>query len=207
MAEEFITTFRDEHSELRDVLLSLAEAFENNDSEGALEAIEEMAALAGPHFHYEQEALYPALAEVHGDEQIEQLLEQHSQAVEAACQLAELAEREGLDEQAAAYGADLVRQLLPHVAEPDEIAVMVEVLEPQTIKKLHKAHKESKKKGATLADLAKTTRKKTPKKKVVAKAAKPVRSAAPKRTAKSPRPTASKLSPRESSAAAKRRHK
>jgi len=207
MAEEFITTFRDEHNELREVLLSLEEALQNNDSERALEAIEQMAALAGPHFHYEQEALYPALAEVHGDEQLEKLLEQHEEAVEAARQLAELAEQEALDEQAAEYGAQLVRQLLPHVAEPDELAVMVEVLEPQTIKKLHKAHKESRKKGATLADLAKGTKKKAPKKKVVAKAAKIVRKATKKPAAKTARPTPSKVPPRKVSGGAKGRRK
>ena len=207
MAHEFITTFRDEHNELREVLLSLAEALEDNDSERAYAAIEQMAALAGPHFHYEQEALYPALAEVHGDEQMEQLLEQHEQAVAAASQLAELAEREELDEQAAEYGAQLVNQLMPHVAEPDELAVMVAVLEPQTIKKLHKAHKESRKKGATLASLAKGAKNKAPKKKVVVKAAKPVRKAAAKRIAKPTRATSSKLPPRKAATRAKGRGK
>jgi len=207
MPKEFVTTFRDEHRELRDVLLGLIEAFEDNDSERALEAIEEMATLAAPHFHYEQEALYPALAEVHGDERVEELLQEHSEAVEAAHQLAELAEEEALDEQAAAYGAELARQLLPHVTEPDELALMVEVLEPQTIKKLHKAHKESKKKGATLAGLAKGAKRKVAKRKTAAKTVKTVHKAATRRTAKPPRPTASKSRARKSAAGGKRGRK
>ena len=200
MPEQFITTYAQEHRQMRDALLELIEAFENNDSERALEAIEEMAALAGPHFQHEQEALYPALAEAHGEEQVEKLVEEHGEAVEAARQLAELAEQEELDEQAAAYGAELARQLLPHVSEPDELAVMVEVLEPETLKELHKAHKEAKKRGATLAAVAKGAKKKARKGKVTVKAAR-------KRAAKPSRVTAPKTGAPRSSRAAKRRRK
>jgi len=217
MPQEFITTFTDEHRQLRDVLLDLIDAFEKQDQARALEAIVEMEALAGPHFFYEQEELYPALAEEHGDEQIETLLEEHAQAVEAACQLTELAAQEALDEEAAQYGADLARQLLPHVSENDELAVMVGVLAPQIIKKLHKAHKASKKqKGATLAGLAKRAKTKAPKRTVVAKTAKVakvtkvtkiVRKAATKPTPKAPRATASKAGARKTSRGVKRGRK
>ena len=214
MPQEFITTFTDEHRQLRDVLLDLIDAFEKQDQARALEAIVEMEALAGPHFFYEQEELYPALAEEHGDEQIETLLEEHAQAVEAACQLTELAAQEVLDEEAAQYGTELARQLLPHVSENDELAVMVGVLAPQIIKKLHKAHKASKKqKGATLAGLAKRAKTEAPKRKVVAKAAKvtkvakTVRKPAAKSTTKAPRASASKAGVRKTSRAVKRGRK
>jgi hypothetical protein len=57
MQEELIAVLTDEHRQLREVLLDLIDAFENSDSERVSEGIEEMAALAGPHFYYEQEAL------------------------------------------------------------------------------------------------------------------------------------------------------
>ena len=214
MPEEFVTAYTDEHRQMREVVLDLIDAFEKQDQARALEAIVEMEALAGPHFFYEQEELYPALAEEHGDEQVEKILEEHAQAVEAACQLTELAAQEALDEEAAAYGADLARQLLPHVSENDELAVMVGVLEPQTIKKLHKAHKQSKKqKGATLAGLAKGLKAKGPKKKVVAKAAKvakaikTVRKSATRPTSKPTRAKASKAGTRKAPTGEKRRGK
>ncbi len=200
MSEEFIDTLTEEHRQLRVVLLELIDAFENGDSERASLAIEAMAALAAPHFHYEQESLYPALAEVHGDEQVEQLLEEHGEAVEAARQLAELAEQEEFDEQAAAYGAELARQLLPHVSNGNELMVMVGGLEPQTIKRIHKAQKQSKKSGATLAGLAKGAAKKVAKKKIV-------RKAAPKRSAKPVRPSTKKPRVRTSAAGATHRRK
>jgi len=207
MPEEFVTAYTDEHRQMREVVLDLIDAFEKQDQERALEAIVAMEALAGPHFYYEQEELYPALAEEHGDEQIEKLLEEHAQAVEAACQLTELAAQDALDEEAAAYGADLARQLLPHVSEPDEVAVMVGVLEPQTIKKLHKAHKETKKKRVKLAALAKAGAKKASGKKPVRKPGKKAAKAATKRAAKPARATASKARARKPAATSGRRRK
>jgi len=189
MPQEFVTIFTDEHRQMREVLLDLIDAFENQDQERALEAIVEMETLAAPHFHHEQTALYPALAEVHGDEQIDQLLQEHADAVEAAAQLTDLAAQDSLDEEAAAYGADLARQLLPHVSEPDEVAVMLEVLEPKTKKQLHKAHREAKKKGITLKAVAKAAAKKASGKKPVRKAAAKAKAGTAKRSVK---PAASK---------------
>jgi len=57
------------------------------------------------------------------------------------------------------YGLELVRQLLPHVSDRDGLAVMVEVLEPEAIEKIHKAQKESNKRRVSLAALTKGTKK------------------------------------------------
>jgi hemerythrin len=153
--EQFTEVFRDEHRQLRDMLLGLIDAFQSSDSERVRQGIEEMTAHAAPHFQYEQQALYPALADVHGDRYVEKLLEEHAEALEAALQLAELAEQEELDEEAAEYGLELVRQLLPHVSDRDGLVVMVEVLEPAAIEKIHKAQKESNKRRVSLAALTK----------------------------------------------------
>jgi Hemerythrin HHE cation binding domain len=156
---DFIDVFREEHRQLRDMLLGLIDAFESSDSERVRQGIEQMTAHAAPHFQYEQEALYPALADVHGESYVEKLIEEHEQALEAAWQLAELAEQEELDEATAEYGLELVRQLLPHVSDRDGLAVMVEVLEPEAVEKLHKAQKESKKGRVSLAGLTGRTKK------------------------------------------------
>jgi hypothetical protein len=170
--EQFNQTFRDEHRQLRDMLLGLIDAFESNDAERVREGVEEMAAHAAPHFEYEGEALYPALAEVHGEDYVEKLLDEHAQAIAAAQQLAEIAEQEHLDEETLEYGAELVRQLLPHVSDRDGLAVMIEVLEPKAIEKIHKAQKESKKRGVSLATLSKGAKKRAAKIKKTQNAAK-----------------------------------
>jgi len=205
--EEFNEVFREEHRQLRDMLLGLIDAFQSSDSERARQGIEEMTAHAAPHFEYEQEALYPALADVHGDSYVEKLVEEHAQALEAAVRLAELAEQEELDEEALAYGLELVRQLLPHVSDRDGLAVMVEVLEPATIEKIHQAQKESNKRRVSLATLTKGARKGAAKRKKAGPATAKTRKAIakPKPTAKASRAAAAKLRKRRPAKAAKRR--
>jgi hypothetical protein len=158
--KQFTEDFRDEHRELRDMLLGLIDAFKSNDSESVRQGIEGMAAHAAPHFQYELEALYPALADVHGDSYIEKLLEEHEEAVEALGQLAELAEQEVLDEQAVGYGLELVRQLLPHVSDRDGLAVMVEVLEPAVVEKISQGAKAIEKGSSKLRRLNQAHREK-----------------------------------------------
>ena len=75
------------------------------------------------------------------------------------CSSPNSAEQEELDAAAVEYGLELVRQLLPHVSDRDGLAVMVEVLEPEAIEKIHKAQKESNKRRVSLATLTKGTKK------------------------------------------------
>lgn len=202
---DFTEVFRDEHRQLRDMLLGLIAAFESSDSERVRQGIEEMTAHAAPHFQYEQQALYPALAVIHGDSYVEKLLEEHEQALEAARLLAELAEEE-LDEEAVEYGLELVRQLLPHVSDRDGLAVMVEVLEPAAVEKIHKAQKDSKKGRVSLAALTKRTNKSAAKGKKASRVTAKNRkaTAAPKQSAKASRPRTPKARKRHPAKAAKR---
>lgn len=159
LAEEFIETFRDEHRRMRDILLSLVDAFQTNDSEGIREGIEEMAAHAGPHFLYEEEALYPALVSVYGEDYVNRLLAEHDLALEAAQRLTEMAAGEEIDEEAAEQGMELVRQLLPHVSERDGLAIIVEVLAPEKVEKIRRAQEKSKLSGTKLSALAERAKK------------------------------------------------
>ena len=155
LAEQFTETFRDEHRRMRDMLLGLMEAFQTNDSEGIRAGIEEISVHAAPHFLYEEEALYPALVGLYGEEYVNnKLLAEHDLALEAAQKLLELAQAEEIDEDASRYGIELVRQLLPHVSERDGLSVIVEILEPETVDRIRKAQKKSKQSRTSLSALA-----------------------------------------------------
>jgi len=154
LTEEFTEIFRDEHRRMRDMLLGLIEAFQAGDSEAIRTGIEEMAAHAGPHFFYEQETLYPALADLFGEDYVNKLLVEHDSALDTALELAALAEREEIDEEASRLGLELARQLLPHVSERDGLSVMVEVLEAPTVKKIREAQEKAGKSGTTLSKVA-----------------------------------------------------
>jgi hemerythrin len=160
---------------MRDMLLGLMNAIEANDIESIRQGIVEMAAHAGPHFHYEEQVLYPALADIYGDEYVERLGTEHDAALEAVKELAELAEAEEITPQQAGYGLELIRRLLPHVSDRDGLAVIVEVLPKETVQEIVRGREKSKRSGKTLLELAKGKKKGRP---VVRRARRKARKAA-----------------------------
>jgi len=121
-----------------------------------------MAAHAGPHFHYEEQVLYPALAEIYGEDYVERLGAEHDAALEAVQELAELAEAEEITPEQAVYGLELIRRLLPHVSDRDGLAVIVEVLPEETVQEIVRGREKSKRSGKTMLELAKGKKKGLP---------------------------------------------
>lgn len=128
VADRFTQTFRTEHREIRDVLLDLVATFQTGDLARARELIDQTAALAGPHFRYEEESLYPYLVAIFGDEYIEKLLHDHDWAIDSARRLAALGAKERLGDDEIREAVRLVRGILPHVSDCDGLSIMVERL-------------------------------------------------------------------------------
>lgn len=154
LADQFTEAFREEHRQMRDMLLGLMDAIEASDLEAVRQGIDEMAAHAGPHFHFEEQVLYPALAEIYGDGYVERLAAEHDAALDAVQELAELAEAEKITPEQAGYGLELVRRLLPHVSDRDGLAVIIEVLPDKTVQEIVRGREKSKRSGKTLLELA-----------------------------------------------------
>jgi Hemerythrin HHE cation binding domain len=154
LASDFAERFREEHRQLRDILLALRDALENGDTDLVQEEIGELAAMAGPHFHYEGEALYPALAELYGDEYVNRLLTEHEATLAAARNLAELAEAAEFTPEEFERALDLVGEMLPHVSERDGLAVMVEILPPEQVGAIVQAREQAKQKRISIHEAA-----------------------------------------------------
>ncbi|MDE3097465.1 MAG: hemerythrin domain-containing protein [Chloroflexota bacterium] len=138
LAEEFNRTFREEHRAVRDALLDLVDAFRAGDLARARQLLERIAALAGPHFRYEEESLYPALVAIFGKEYVVKLLEDHDGAIATSRTLVGLAQRPSLSQQETNDAIRLVRTMLPHVSDCDGLSIMVERLdEPKVQQVLH----------------------------------------------------------------------
>jgi Hemerythrin HHE cation binding domain len=152
---DFIDTFRDEHRQLRDLLLGLRSAIEAGDSAGIRQGVSELAAAAGPHFYYEGEALYPALAELYGDEYVERLQREHERELELACDLAELAAADELSPGDAERAVELIGNLLPHVSERDGIAVIMEVLPEERVREIANVREHAHKRRVSIHEIAK----------------------------------------------------
>ena len=162
LADQFTEAFREEHRQMRDMLLGLMDAIEANDIESVRQGIVEMAAHAGPHFHYEEQVLYPALAEIYGEDYVEKLGAEHDAALATVQELAELAEAEEISPQQTAYGLELVRRLLPHVSDRDGLAVIIEVLPDKTVQQIARGREKSKRSGKTMLELAQGKKKGRP---------------------------------------------
>ncbi len=132
-AARFSTTFRDEHRQVRDYLLDLIPAFETRNTAGALDLLVRTAKLAGPHFRYEEESLYPFLIEIFGREYIEKLVADHDRVIAAARRLVGLASGQTLSNDEVAEATRLVRGILPHVSDCDGLSIMVERLPEERV--------------------------------------------------------------------------
>lgn len=134
--DEFAAVFRQEHREIRDVILDLIEASRCDDLMEARRLVTRFVMLAGPHFRYEEECMYPALVGFFGPEYLEDLCTEHDAAIGAARRLEELVGRE------AASGADrdrtqaLARGLLPHVSDCEGLSIMVECLPEREVERI-----------------------------------------------------------------------
>lgn len=122
----FTETFRQEHRQVRDLLFDVISAFQGRDLERARTLLGEIAALTGPHFRYEEEALYPNLVDVFGPDYVDKLLADHDQAVRTARRLVELAGLASLSDAEVDEAVAGARSILPHVSDCDGLSIMVE---------------------------------------------------------------------------------
>lgn len=158
VANQFTEIFRDEHRAVRDTLLDLIRAFQDRDKGRIGALLNQTATLTGPHFRYEEEALYPALVEIFGEEYIEKLLSDHDRAIGTAKVLIDLAGKERFTDGDIAKAVRLVRSVLPHVSDCDGLSIMVERLPASTVDSVLEARARSGRAGLDLLQWASQVR-------------------------------------------------
>lgn len=129
----FREVFRAEHREIRDELFDLLKAFESLDQARARSVLNRVTALVGPHFRYEEEALYPALEGLFGRDYIEKLLCNHDRAIDIARGLKETVSMARLDEETARQARKQVRLILAHMSNCHGAAIMMEAVTSQAV--------------------------------------------------------------------------
>jgi len=156
--DEFSRIFREEHREVRDALLDLIAAFQDHDHEAAARQVGEVNRLAGPHFRYEEERLYPALVPIFGPDYVGQLLDDHDGAIAAARRLAALSGQGSWSDAEVEEAVGLARGLLPHVSDCDGLSIMVERLPEDEVEAVFEARESSRQEDLTLLEWAETVR-------------------------------------------------
>lgn len=158
LTDQFSQTFRIEHREIRDALLDLVQALQARDLERARPLLQHTAELTGPHFRYEEEAMYPALVEIFGDEYIDKLLGDHDRAIGAAQRLVGIVSQDFLTDGEVREGIRHVRGLLPHVSDCDGLSIMVERLPETLVEAIFAARERSREANLDLLTWASTIR-------------------------------------------------
>ncbi len=154
LADQFTQIFRNEHRAVRDTLLALILAFQERDRGRIQSLLGQTATLTGPHFRYEEEALYPALVDIFGGEYVEKLLSDHDQAIGRAKLLIDLAGKDPLTARDVADAVRIIRSILPHVSDCEGLSIMVERLPAATVESILKARDRSRSAGLDLLEWA-----------------------------------------------------
>jgi hypothetical protein len=158
LSEQFTQIFRSEHRQVRDTLLDLIQTFQERNKTRIQSLLNQVATLTGPHFRYEEEALYPLLVEIFGEEYIEQLLCAHDQAIRTAKGLIELANKDPLTDGEITEVIRLIRMILPHVSDCDGLSIMVERLSEEKVRSILYARDRALQAGLNLLTWAKEVR-------------------------------------------------
>jgi hypothetical protein len=128
MRSSFYTQFRKEHRQIRDLLLDLITCLLQKDLQKAGQLLDDLNRVTGPHFRYEEEALYPSLVPVFGEPYILKLLTDHDLAIARARKLKAVIDRDEPSDEDYREGLNLVRAILPHVSDCEGLTIMVEKL-------------------------------------------------------------------------------
>ncbi len=148
-----IEEFREDHRKVRDGVLDLSEALKNKDIAKAQKILGQIDALAGPHFRYEEETLYPALKKFLG-EYVDDLVKEHDGAIETAKICAMLLGKETLTDEEAEEASKAAMHLLIHVSNCDGLAILSERFSQEELDELGEKFAEAREQGVTLLDWA-----------------------------------------------------
>lgn len=130
----FAEIFKDEHRAIRDLLFDLVQAFRSRDQAGVNFFVNNLVGLAGPHFRYEEETLYPALLDLVSQEQVLNLLNDHDYAIAAIRKLKQLGSQSELTALDSRTGADCAQDLIAKVFRCDGLSIVIERLPEQSIR-------------------------------------------------------------------------
>lgn len=135
LAEKFVDIFREEHREVRDTILGLIAAFRSKDKATIQSLLGKLALLTGPHFRYEEEALYPELTAFFTEEYVEKLYCDHDMAIANAKRLIELARAEEISDEQSRQAIRILQSIMPHVSDCDGLSILIETLPDDKIQR------------------------------------------------------------------------
>jgi hypothetical protein len=135
------------------------DAVKGRNAEKALEILFQLDVLTGPHFRFEEETFYPALAQFLGDEYKEYLLGAHDRVIKTAVELADVLGKGELSQEEGERLAKLIRtQVFPQPVECEGLGLFAERLSPAELERLAENFEDCRKADLPLLEWAETIR-------------------------------------------------
>jgi len=150
-----IAEFRSDHVKVRDMLLDLIDAVNKKDATKALEIMIRLDKITGPHFRWEEEALYLVFERFFGRQCLEYLLGVHDRIIKRGRELVEILSKGEITDEQAKTLTDIIRtEVLSHPIECDGIALFAEKLTQEELDKLAESLKKAREEGVPLLEWA-----------------------------------------------------
>lgn len=159
--DQFIQKFQNEHRIIRDTLINMIAALGNKDLEQSKDLLLTLNTSAGPHFRYEEEALYPALVDVFGPAYIAKLYTDHDIVIARTKRLRTMLEQHSKPVDYALAIKD-VQALLPYVSDCEGLAVLLERFDDLKVSKIASVQQKSWKRNLDLFTWSETVRGRKP---------------------------------------------
>ncbi|MFB6346883.1 MAG: hemerythrin domain-containing protein [bacterium] len=134
---EFEELFKEEHQSILQDTERLIRRIENSTSPDIEDEIDTLNDHLGPHFRYEEEALYPSLEDQYGRIYVKRLYDSHEGTIYTLRKLREMVVNNSLNQSKALeliYG-----WLLPHVSDCEGLSIMVDQIPSVAIDEITRA--------------------------------------------------------------------
>ena len=151
--------FSEDHHQVRELLLRLIDEIEKGEIKKARETLAEIDRLVGPHFRFEEEALYPLLRRFLGDAYYESLLQAHDRVIRTTRELAQSLSKETLTPEERRRLIEAIKNnVLPHVVECEGLTIFADKLSREDLEKLAEAMERARRENVPLLEWAERLR-------------------------------------------------
>lgn len=171
---------QDDHKRALDGIFDLLKAIDDRDVQRAREIVAFIDLASGPHWRWEEEALYPALRQF-SDELVDGLMTEHDTYIDAVAELSLLFERQDVADTNGGVGSavgrlasrlrrksltqedwdrarDLTRHLIYHLATCDGLIMWTEILDEEYKRAIRQAIFTARREGIPLLEWARKLR-------------------------------------------------
>ena len=154
----FFNEFRNDHRQIRDLVMDSITSINNKDSEKVKALLSKLDDIAGPHFRFEEEALYPKLIPFYGAGYINKLFTDHDMAIARFERLSSLLSKNEMNNVEGNTAIFMIRGLLPHISDCEGLTIMLELFDGKRIEKISKAMNIARKENLGLLTWSNTLR-------------------------------------------------